>query len=193
MNVNYNDYASHVGDNFEGDKKVSNHISRQDMEKLIVAVKEGGITKDDIDHLIQVLNNINLVQNDITNEFAKMSEQMKVSPEKGAKISVLKGVSLTSDMVTFGQAAIGIATSNPGLALPAVLETAKKTFEIGRLFMNDKPADMTISYSGNAQHIGDNIGRDKNEYYYFCNTTSTDKPKKQYTNKRLLVPFTKEL
>lgn len=126
MNITYKGNAKHIGDNIEGNKTENYGMSKEDREALVACVKENGVSKDDVDRLIEVLKEINISQNDLTTEFTKMSENLKGSGEKGTKIAVLKGVSLTSDLVTLGQAAIGIATNNPGLALPAVLEAAKE-------------------------------------------------------------------
>lgn len=126
MNITYNDNAKHIGDNIEGDKNVSYAIPQQDMEKMNAAVEKRNISKEDINSLIRVLKDINLSQNDLTTEFAKLSEEMKETNKSRIRSKVLGGVSFTSDMVTLGQVAIGIASHNPGLALPAVLETTKK-------------------------------------------------------------------
>ena len=126
MNITYKGNAKHKGDNIEGNKTVHYGMSKEDREALVACVKENGVSKDDVDRLIEVLKEINISQNDLTTEFTKMSEDLKDYGEKGTKIAVLKGLSLTSDLVTLGQAAIGIATNNPGLALLAVLEAAKE-------------------------------------------------------------------
>ena len=56
--------------------------------------------------------------------------------------------------------------------------------------MSGRPADMNNTYSGESQHTGDNVGRDKIVNNYFGDSTSGEK--KRYTNKKLIVPFTKE-
>lgn len=126
MNITYMGNAKHKGDNIEGNKTVNYCMSKEDWEALVACVKENGFSRDDVDRLIEALKDINLSQNDLTTEFTKMAEDLKGSSENGIKTTVLKGVSLTSDMITLGQAAIGIATNNPGMAVPAVLEAAKE-------------------------------------------------------------------
>ena len=56
--------------------------------------------------------------------------------------------------------------------------------------MSIGPADMNNTYNGNAKHTGDNVGRDKIVNNYYGNGASAEK--KRYTNKELIVPFTKE-
>lgn len=126
MEVTYKDNAKHIGDNIEGIKNVTYGMSQEDRDTLMACVKESGISKDDIDRLIGVLKDINLSQNDLTTEFVSMVEDQKTSQKKGTMKKLQDGVSLTNGMVTLGKTAIGIATSNPGLAVTGVLETAKE-------------------------------------------------------------------
>ena len=58
--------------------------------------------------------------------------------------------------------------------------------------MSGRPADMNNSYSEEAEHIGDNVGRDKivNNYYGASNTAG--QARKRFTNKKLISPFTRE-
>lgn len=129
MEITFNNYGKyeHKGDIIaEGDKNVMYGMSKGDLKELIACVKDGGVSKDDIDRLIQTLQEINCSQNDLTTEFAKMVAGQKDLQENGSMKKIREGVSFTSGMVTLGQAAIGIATKNPQLALPGILEAAKE-------------------------------------------------------------------
>ena len=59
-------------------------------------------------------------------------------------------------------------------------------------FMNDNPEYREVNFRDNAQysHTGDNVGRDKIEYYFY-GSKFADRPKKKFTNKKLIIPFTK--
>ena len=126
MKVTYNDSSKHVGDNVEGDKIVNTGMSQEDRDALMNCVKESGVSKNDIDRLIEVLEDINLSQNDLTTEFTKMVVEQKAAQQKGTMKKIQDGVTLTNGMVTLGKTVIGIATKNPGVALPAALEMAKE-------------------------------------------------------------------
>ena len=88
-------------------------------------VKESGVSKEDIDALLSILQDINISQNDLTTEFAKMASDWEASRKTGAVKKLQDGVTLTNGMVTLGKTAIGIATKNPVLALPDILNMAK--------------------------------------------------------------------
>lgn len=126
ITINNKGTWNQLGDIVDGNKTVTNGMSKEDMERLMESVRESGVSKDDIDSLIQVLKDINDSQNDLTTEFAKMCADYQAPKDSGTMVKIREGVSFTSGMVTLGQAAIGIATKNPTLALPAVLETAKE-------------------------------------------------------------------
>lgn len=111
------------------DNSVTNRMSKKDREELIACVKERGISRDDIDHLIQVLKDINNSQNDLTTEFAKMAYEQQVARKTGTMKMIQDRVTLTNGMITLGKTAIGIATKNPVLALPVILEAAKDMVE----------------------------------------------------------------
>lgn len=111
------------------DNSVTNRMSKKDREELIACVKESGISRDDIDHLIQVLKDINNSQNDLTTEFAKMAYEQQVARKTGTMKMIQDRVTLTNGMITLGKTAIGIATKNPVLALPVILEAAKDMVE----------------------------------------------------------------
>ena len=53
--------------------------------------------------------------------------------------------------------------------------------------MNDRPVNREISYNGASQHFGNNI-----ENNFFGDGFPINQQKKRYTNKKLVVPFTKE-
>lgn len=108
------------------EKNVTNGMSKDDMETLTKSIRDSGVSKDDIDALIQVLEDINDSQNDLTTEFTKMCAEYQSPKEASTMVKIREGVSFTSGMVTLGQAAIWIATKNPALALPTVLEIAKE-------------------------------------------------------------------
>ncbi len=107
------------------DNSITNSTSNKDMEKLIACVKESGVSKDDIELLIQVLKDINNSQNDLTTEFAKMADEQKAAQKTGTLKKIQDRVTLTNGMITLGKTAIGIATKNPVLALEAVKDLAK--------------------------------------------------------------------
>lgn len=107
------------------DNSITNSMSNKDMEKLIACVKESGVSKDDIELLIQVLKDINNSQNDLTTEFAKMADEQKVAQKTGTLKKIQDRVTLTNGMITLGKTAIGIATKNPVLALESVKDLAK--------------------------------------------------------------------
>lgn len=126
MKVTYNDNSKHIGDNVEDGKTVNYSMSQKDRDELMACVKESGVSKDDVDRLIEVLREINLSQNDLTTEFTKMAVEQKNSQQKGTMKKLHDGVSLTNGMVTLGKTVIGIATKNPEIALPVALEMAKE-------------------------------------------------------------------
>lgn len=121
---NYGTY-NHIGDNFTGDKIVNQDVSQADWKSLMACVKESRVSKEDIDDLIRVLQDINASQNDLTTEFAKMASDWEASKKTGAVKKLQDGVTLTNGMVTLGKTAIGIATKNPVLELPDILNMAK--------------------------------------------------------------------
>lgn len=121
---NYGTY-NQIGDNVAGDKIVNQGASQEDWKSLMACVKESGVSKADIDTLISVLQDINASQNDLTTEFAKMTSDWEASRKTGAVKKLQDGVTLTNGMVTLGKTAIGIATKNPVLALPDILNMAK--------------------------------------------------------------------
>ena len=121
---NYGTYT-HIGDNVAGDKIVNQGASQEDWKSLMVCVKESGVSKEDIDALLSVLQDINASQNDLTTEFAKMTSDWEASRKTRAVKKLQDGVTLTNGMVTLGKTAIGIATKNPVLALPDILNMAK--------------------------------------------------------------------
>ena len=121
---NYGTY-NHIGDNVAGDKIVNQGASQEDWKYLMACVKESGVSKEDIDALLSVLQDINASQNDLTTEFAKMTSDWEASRKTGAVKKLQDGVTLTNGMVTLGKTAIGIATKNPVLALPDILNMAK--------------------------------------------------------------------
>ena len=51
--------------------------------------------------------------------------------------------------------------------------------------------NVEIAYGGGAIHTGDNIGGNKIVINNYHGSIPTDQPKKQFTNKKLIVPFTK--
>ena len=57
--------------------------------------------------------------------------------------------------------------------------------------MDDRFAGMQVPYSGTSIHKGNNIESNTNNYF-FGNSMPINQPKKRYTNKKLIVPFTKE-
>ena len=57
-------------------------------------------------------------------------------------------------------------------------------------FMNNTE-NVEIAYGGGAIHTGDNIGGNKIVINNYHGSIPTDQPKKQFTNKKLIVPFTK--
>ena len=57
--------------------------------------------------------------------------------------------------------------------------------------MNDRSACTQVSYSGTSVHNGNNIEHNTN-IYYNGGSMPINLPKKRYTNKKLIVPFTKE-
>lgn len=126
MNVNYNDNSRHIGHNNEKAVILNNGISQDEMYAMIACVRENSISKDDIDRLIEVLNNINASQNDLTTEFAKMVDEQKDAQKKGTLKKLQENVSLTNGMISLGKTAIGIATNNPIITVPAILEMAKE-------------------------------------------------------------------
>ena len=121
---NYGTY-NHIGDNVAGDKVVNQGASQEDWKSLLACVKESGVSKEDVDALLSVLQDINASQNDLTTEFAKMTSDWEASRKTGAVKKLQDGVTLTNGMVTLGKTAIGIATKNPVLALPDILNMAK--------------------------------------------------------------------
>ena len=121
---NYGTY-NHIGDNVAGDKIVNQGASQEEWKSLMACVKESGVSKEDIDALLSVLQDINASQNDLTTEFAKMTSDWEASRKTGAVKKLQDGVTLTNGMVTLGKTAIGIATKNPVLALPDILNMAK--------------------------------------------------------------------
>lgn len=121
---NYGTY-NHIGDNVAGDKIVNHGASQEDWKSLMACVQENGITKEDINALINVLQDINASQNDLTTEFAKMSSDWETSRKTGTVKKLQDGVTLTNGMITLGKTAVGIATKNPVLALPDILNMAK--------------------------------------------------------------------
>lgn len=131
MKFQFNDNSKyeHRGDNIEGDKIVMGDLSQNDREKLQECVKETGVSKEDIDNLIKVLKDINISQNDLTTEFAKMAEDQKAAQKKGTMKKLQDGVTLTNGMITLGKTVIGIVTNNPGLAATGVLGLAKEMVE----------------------------------------------------------------
>lgn len=108
----------------EKETKISG-LSQEERESLLSIVNESGVSRDDIDRIFQVLKDINISQNDLTTEFAKMCSDLETPRKDGAIKTIQAGVSFTSGMVTLGQAAAGIASKNPMITLPAVLEAAK--------------------------------------------------------------------
>ena len=58
--------------------------------------------------------------------------------------------------------------------------------------MSSRSEEMNLNYNSNAQHVGDNIGRDKIENYFFTDSMHLSQVKKRFTNKRLITPFTGE-
>lgn len=131
MKFQFNDNSKyeHRGDNIEGDKIVMGDLSQNDREKLQECVKETGVSKEDIDNLIKVLKDINISQNDLTTEFAKMAEDQKAAQKKGTMKKLQDSVTLTNGMITLGKTVIGIVTNNPGLAATGVLGLAKEMVE----------------------------------------------------------------
>ena len=126
MKVTYNDNSNHSGDNIEGNKTVNYGMSNEERDVLMACVKQTGVSKDDVDRLIEVLKDINLSQNDFLTEFAKMVVEQEASQQKGTMKKLQDGVSLTNGMVTLSKTLIGIATNNPGITLTAALEMAKE-------------------------------------------------------------------
>ena len=126
MNVNYNDNSTHIGSNNEKAVILNSGISQEEMNAMIACVRENSISKDDISRLIEVLNNINASQNDLTTEFTKMVEEQKAAQKKGTMKKLQENVSLTNGMISLGKTAIGIATNNPVITAPAVLEMVKE-------------------------------------------------------------------
>ena len=101
-------------------------MSQKDRDELMACVKESGVSKDDVDRLIEVLREINLSQNDLTTEFTKMVVEQKTSQKKGTVKKLSEGVTLANGMIALGKTAVGIATNNPAIALPAALEMVKE-------------------------------------------------------------------
>ena len=126
MKVTYKDNSKHIGDNVEDGKTVNYSMSQKDRDELMACVKESGVSKDDVNRLIEVLREINLSQNDLTTEFTKMVVEQKTSQQKGTMKRLQDGVSLTNGMVTLGKTVIGIAKKNPEIALPTALEMTKE-------------------------------------------------------------------
>ena len=121
---NYGTYT-HIGDNVAGDKIVNQGASQEDWKSLMACIQENGVTKEDINALISVLQDINTSQNDLTTEFAKMSSDWEASRKTGTVKKLQDGVTLTNGMITLGKTAVGIATNNPVLSLPDILNMAK--------------------------------------------------------------------
>ena len=126
MNVNYYSNSIHYGDNVEGGKTVNYGMFQEDRDALITCVKENGVSREDVDRLIEVLNHINLSQNDFVTEFTKMAVEQKEAQKKGTVKKLQDGVTLTNGMIALGKTAVGIAAKNPAIALPAALEMAKE-------------------------------------------------------------------
>ena len=116
---------NHIGDNVAGDKIVNHGASQEDWRSLMACVQKNGVTKEDINALISVLQDINVSQNDLTTEFAKMTSDWEASRKTGAVKKLQDRVTLTNGMITLGKTAVGIATNNPFLALPDILNMAK--------------------------------------------------------------------
>lgn len=95
-------------------------------EVIEQCVKDNGITKKDVEDLLEVLNDINVSQNDLTTEFAKMTSDWEASRKTGVVKMLNDRVTLTNGMFTLGKTAFGIVTKNPVLTLPGVVEMAKQ-------------------------------------------------------------------
>lgn len=115
----YNQY----GDFVEGSKTVG--LSAADMKALQECVKSSGVSKEEIESLIQALKDINISQNDLTTEFAKFSSEQQASRNTSFAKKLQDRVTLTNGLVTLGKTAVGIATGQPALALPEILNAAK--------------------------------------------------------------------
>ena len=126
MEVTYQKGSTHNGHNIENGVFVNHGMPLEDVEALKACVKENGISRKEIDRLIEVLNNINLSQNDFVTEFTKMVEEQKDAQKKGTVKKLSEGVTLTNGMIALGKTAVGIVTKNPAIALPAALEMAKE-------------------------------------------------------------------
>ena len=126
MNITYNQGSTHHGHNIEKGVIVNQGMSLEDVETLKACVKQNGVSREDIDRLIEVLNNINLSQNDFVTEFTKMVVEQKDAQKKGTVKKLSEGVTLTNGMIALGKTAVGIATNNPAIALPAALEMVKE-------------------------------------------------------------------
>ena len=126
MNVTYEPGSTHNGHNFEKGVIVNQGMSLEDVEALKACVKQYGVSREDIDRLIEVLNNINLSHNDFVTEFTKMVVEQKDAQKKGTVKKLSEGVTLTNGMIALGKTAVGIATNNPAIALPAALEMVKE-------------------------------------------------------------------
>lgn len=126
MEVTYQKGSTHIGDNNEKAIIVKKGMSPEEVEALNACVKENGVSREDIDRLIEVLNNINLSQNDFVTEFTKMVDEQKDAQKKGTVKKLSEGVTLTNGMIALGKTAVGIATKNPAIALPSALEMVKE-------------------------------------------------------------------
>ena len=126
MEVNYHEGSTHNGHNIEKGVFVNYGVSPEEVEALKACVKENGVSREDVNRLIEVLNNINLSQNDFVTEFTKMVEEQKDAQKKGTVKKLSEGVTLTNGMIALGKTAVGIATKNPAIALPAALEMVKE-------------------------------------------------------------------
>ena len=126
MEVNYHEGSIHNGHNIEKGVFVNYGVSPEEVETLKACVKENGVSREDVDRLIEVLNNINLSQNDFVTEFTKMVEEQKDAQKKGTVKKLSEGVTLTNGMIALGKTAVGIATKNPAIVLPTALEMVKE-------------------------------------------------------------------
>lgn len=101
-------------------------MSQEDRDALITCVKENSVSREDVDRLIEVLNNINLSKNDFVTYFTKMVVEQKDTQKKGTVKKLQDGVTLTNGIIAIGKTAVGIATKNPAIALLAALEMVKE-------------------------------------------------------------------
>ena len=116
---------NHIGSNVAGDKILTQGITQEDWKSLMACVYESEVTKEDVSALINILKDINASQNDLTTEFAKMASDWETSRKTRGVKKLQDGVTLTNGMVTLVKEAIKIATKNPVLPLPDILNMAK--------------------------------------------------------------------